>query len=107
MVKEGWKPCPTCKEMIEKEDGCDHMQCECGHEFCYQCGRSYTGGMPCNCHGRNAWVDDVDEEENDPDVQQELLDGFAGGAGLEDDGNGDGNGDGTGIGNGNGNGDGW
>jgi len=81
MVREGWKPCPSCKEMIEKEDGCDHMQCECGHEFCYQCWRSYTGGMPCNCHGRNAWVDNVDEEENDPGVQQEILDDIAGGVG--------------------------
>lgn len=77
-TKEGWKSCPNCQEMIEKSDGCDHMQCDCGHEFCYQCGRSYTGGMPCNCHGNNAWVDDVDEEENDPDVQRQILEGIGG-----------------------------
>ncbi|KAK5087431.1 hypothetical protein LTR70_007741 [Exophiala xenobiotica] len=80
-TKRGWKSCPSCREMIEKSNGCDHMQCDCGHEFCYQCGRSYTGGMPCNCHGGNAWVDEVDEEENDPDMQRQILEGIAGGNG--------------------------
>ena len=70
MLKEGYKPCPACKSMIEKDEGCDHMQCECGQDFCYACGRRYDGGLPCNCHGRNAWVDEVDEDENDPDVQR-------------------------------------
>lgn len=41
-AERGWKSCPSCQEMIEKAEGCDHMQCDCGHEFCYQCGRSYT-----------------------------------------------------------------
>lgn len=80
-TKRGWKSCPSCQEMIEKSDGCDHMQCDCGHEFCYKCRRSYEGGMPCNCHGGNAWVDEVDEEENDPDMQRQILEGIAGGNG--------------------------
>ena len=29
------KSCPECKEAIEKNDGCDHMTCRCGHEFCW------------------------------------------------------------------------
>ncbi|CAG8534958.1 11623_t:CDS:2 [Paraglomus brasilianum] len=31
------KSCPECKEAIEKNDGCDHMTCRCGHEFCWLC----------------------------------------------------------------------
>lgn len=27
------KRCPRCKEMIDKDGGCDHMTCRCGHEF--------------------------------------------------------------------------
>ncbi|KAK5086370.1 hypothetical protein LTR05_003538 [Lithohypha guttulata] len=76
MDKEGWKECPQCKNMIEKSDGCDHMICECGQEFCYQCGRSYTGGLPCNCHGNNEWVEE-DPEDNDPFMQQRLMDEIA------------------------------
>ena len=28
------KPCPQCRQGIEKNHGCDHMTCRCGHEFC-------------------------------------------------------------------------
>lgn len=76
MEKKKWKPCPGCKEMIEKSEGCDHMSCECGQEFCYQCGRAYNGGLPCNCTGEREWVED-DPDENNPEVQQQLLDEFA------------------------------
>jgi len=35
------KPCPQCREPIEKNEGCDHMTCRppagCGHEFCWRC----------------------------------------------------------------------
>ncbi|KAG9014390.1 hypothetical protein FRB94_012796 [Tulasnella sp. JGI-2019a] len=35
------KPCPECREPIEKNGGCDHMTCRrpagCGHEFCWLC----------------------------------------------------------------------
>jgi hypothetical protein len=27
------KRCPRCSEYIEKNGGCDHMTCKCGHEF--------------------------------------------------------------------------
>ncbi|KAF8931811.1 hypothetical protein BGZ47_011686 [Haplosporangium gracile] len=39
-----WKSCPSCKHMIEKESGCDHMTCRCGNQFCYVCGGN---GWPC------------------------------------------------------------
>ncbi len=38
----GWKACPSCSEMIEKESGCVHMICRCGTQFCYRCGRLYS-----------------------------------------------------------------
>ena len=34
----GWKTCPNCQNMVERADGCLHMSCRCGAEFCYRCG---------------------------------------------------------------------
>ncbi|RIB18173.1 hypothetical protein C2G38_1368122 [Gigaspora rosea] len=31
------KQCPNCVSRIEKNEGCDHMTCRCGHQFCWVC----------------------------------------------------------------------
>ncbi|KAF5649514.1 e3 ubiquitin ligase ARI10 [Fusarium tjaetaba] len=33
---EGWKRCSRCGHLIEKIDGCYHIICHCGYEFCYK-----------------------------------------------------------------------
>ncbi|TFK87511.1 hypothetical protein K466DRAFT_645879 [Polyporus arcularius HHB13444] len=33
----GWARCPCCETMIELNDGCYHITCRCGAEFCYRC----------------------------------------------------------------------
>ncbi|WKT46669.1 IBR domain [Fusarium oxysporum f. sp. vasinfectum] len=43
---EGWKRCARCGHLIERNGGCTHLVCLCGHEFCYICGEEYGG---CEC----------------------------------------------------------
>jgi hypothetical protein len=63
-----WRQCPSCNNMVEKIDGCDHMECPCGVEFCYRCGSFYNEWDDCDCTG------DVhsDEEHDDEDDEQTM-----------------------------------
>lgn len=37
--KVGWQRCKHCGAMVERVEGCNHVQCsQCGHHFCYRCG---------------------------------------------------------------------
>ncbi|CEI41451.1 hypothetical protein FVEN_g12728 [Fusarium venenatum] len=46
--REGWRRCPKCMSMIERESGCNHMMCRCYYEFCFRCGRKWPGhNRPC------------------------------------------------------------
>ena len=50
------KKCPNCSSRIEKNQGCNHMNCKvCKHEFCWICmdtwvshGQSTGGYYKCN-----------------------------------------------------------
>lgn len=42
--KEKWRRCPKCRIVVERHDGCRHIMCRCGHEFCYNCGREWRNG---------------------------------------------------------------
>ncbi|KAK4214820.1 putative E3 ubiquitin-protein ligase ARI4 [Rhypophila decipiens] len=56
--REGWKRCHKCKAMIELKEGCNHMTCRCGYEFCYICGSKWKS---CEC----AWFN-FENGESDP-----------------------------------------
>ncbi|ERN14817.1 probable E3 ubiquitin-protein ligase rbrA isoform X1 [Amborella trichopoda] len=45
-----WRRCSQCRRMIELTQGCYHMTCWCGHEFCYACGAEYRHRQQtCQC----------------------------------------------------------
>ncbi|KAJ3994630.1 hypothetical protein F5050DRAFT_450511 [Lentinula boryana] len=44
-----WQTCPKCKAIIELTQGCNHIVCRCGSEFCYTCGSVWTS--VCVCRG--------------------------------------------------------
>ncbi|KAA8540579.1 hypothetical protein F0562_024502 [Nyssa sinensis] len=37
-----WTRCPNCRFFVEKTQGCLHMTCRCGFQFCYQCGATWS-----------------------------------------------------------------
>ncbi|XP_058078862.1 E3 ubiquitin-protein ligase RSL1-like [Magnolia sinica] len=42
-----WKRCSRCKFYVEKTDGCMHMTCRCGFQFCYRCGLTWLSTHSC------------------------------------------------------------
>ncbi|POR37418.1 Uncharacterized protein TPAR_02380 [Tolypocladium paradoxum] len=51
--------CPNqaCQKLTSRIDGCNHMTCLCGQEFCYVCGAVYRGYFTCGhqYYGHNDW----------------------------------------------------
>jgi hypothetical protein len=45
-LQEGWQVCGNCSSLVELEQGCNHMTCRCGYEFCYVCARHWK---QCEC----------------------------------------------------------
>lgn len=41
LAKEATSICPKCGQGVTKTDGCDHMMCQCGTEWCYVCSCSW------------------------------------------------------------------
>jgi hypothetical protein len=33
----GFQPCPSCKQVIDRYDGCNAVKCKCGISFCWLC----------------------------------------------------------------------
>lgn len=50
-LRENCRPCPRCKAQIQKNGGCNHMQCvKCHAHFCWACMRLGKRCGPYNCH---------------------------------------------------------
>ncbi|KAL5170386.1 E3 ubiquitin-protein ligase RNF144A [Glycine soja] len=39
--EEKWQKCPRCTMFVQRREGCDHMTCRCGCDFCYICGKNW------------------------------------------------------------------
>ncbi|GLU14067.1 hypothetical protein SLE2022_306580 [Rubroshorea leprosula] len=63
-----WRRCQQCHRMIELTQGCYHMTCWCGHEFCYSCGAEYRDDQQtCQCA---LWDEDNSEDLVNRSVQE-------------------------------------
>ncbi|KAI3985261.1 hypothetical protein MKX01_039506 [Papaver californicum] len=45
---KSWKRCPSCRFYVERRDGCPHITCRCGSQFCYACGGRWSQTHFCN-----------------------------------------------------------
>ncbi|XXG98297.1 hypothetical protein Hte_004620 [Hypoxylon texense] len=52
--RKGWKSCPGCNNIIQKDGGCDHMHCTCGQSFCYNCGQARSAEAAHSCTKQRA-----------------------------------------------------
>ncbi|KAF2294161.1 hypothetical protein GH714_007962 [Hevea brasiliensis] len=50
--KEHVKSCPACGYIIEKVDGCNHIECRCGKHICWVCSESFSSSDECYGHLR-------------------------------------------------------
>ena len=50
-------PSPHCQNTIEKNAGCNHVACRCGHHFCWVCGEEWSRQHSYQC--RNYRTRDV------------------------------------------------
>lgn len=46
-----FKQCPKCKFWVERSEGCNHMSCRCGTNFCYDCGGTGCPHGSCSNSG--------------------------------------------------------
>lgn len=45
-INSKWQTCPGCKAIVEKNQGCNHITCRCGAQFCYLCSCKWK---TCRC----------------------------------------------------------
>ncbi|KAI4603111.1 hypothetical protein KJ359_005903 [Pestalotiopsis sp. 9143b] len=57
----GWQRCYSCSHMVELTEGCNHMTCRCGAEFCMICGLKWKG---CECPWFNYDPADLEHPEH-------------------------------------------
>ncbi|KAI5066490.1 hypothetical protein GOP47_0019114, partial [Adiantum capillus-veneris] len=75
-----WQRCKKCCRMIELAEGCYHMTCRCGYEFCYLCGEPWKNkSQSCRCR---LWDEDFLLEEpldefGDDDDEWEGSEGYS------------------------------
>ncbi|XP_050210053.1 ATP-dependent RNA helicase DEAH12, chloroplastic-like [Mercurialis annua] len=50
--KEHVKSCPVCGFVIEKIDGCNHIECKCGKHVCWACLEFFSSSEDCYGHLR-------------------------------------------------------
>lgn len=62
------KRCPKCEKRIDKNGGCNHMSCPCGHQFCWICMKNWKGHKGCNAY--------IEEKDGKMELVKKELDKY-------------------------------
>jgi len=57
--QQQWRRCPSCRMIVNKVEGCHHLTCRCGYEFCWLCGKRYGNGEDMCVASCGSWIDDA------------------------------------------------
>ena len=72
-AEDHMKQCPNCRQLVERSEGCAHISCVCGADWCFNCEQFLEDcGDGCYDSDDSDWDDD-DDEDYDP---REELDEF-------------------------------
>ncbi|XP_078435393.1 ATP-dependent RNA helicase DEAH11, chloroplastic-like [Wolffia australiana] len=55
--KNNVKRCPACGHVIEKTEGCSHVECLCGCHICWDCLLTFSSSEDCYAHLRAIHLD--------------------------------------------------
>ncbi|KAL1720039.1 hypothetical protein EV715DRAFT_197704 [Schizophyllum commune] len=51
IAEQNYKRCPNCRVLVEKTEGCNHMQCSgCQTHFCWRCTQAFPTGQAVYTH---------------------------------------------------------
>lgn len=67
------KRCPKCHRDIEKNGGCNHMTCKCGHQFCWVCGYDWASHSGDFYSCKNASAAPVKSDREDVRQSQRFM----------------------------------
>ncbi len=64
-INQNTMPSRVCGNRVERSEGCDYIECLCGHQFCYRCGEAYVA---CRCNPEDDPEDahSINEDEDEP-----------------------------------------
>ncbi|KAG9728999.1 hypothetical protein KCU73_g12228, partial [Aureobasidium melanogenum] len=71
-TENGGKPCPRCKEILYRGQGCAHFKHNCGHEWCFLCSRDWDD-CKGSCEASHADVQRVQRELDEQEMAENLF----------------------------------
>ena len=70
--EQGAKICRECHRGIIRNEGCKHITCKCGHQFCWECGANWKHGH-LDIQNCIAAVES-EQDDSDSDTESEHFD---------------------------------
>jgi hypothetical protein len=76
LERREFQTCPECTVMVCRVSGCNHITCNCGCHFCYECGKGFDNASDCyshlsKVHGRLFYDEDPMFDEEDEVYNQD------------------------------------